>query len=97
MQALMCVDAFNATLPLRVARCAAGRLKEPAAFSVGPRDCVGQALARLELMVVLAATLARFVPHLDEAINTFQDLAKQHHYHVTLMYVGGVWIKFEPR
>lgn len=33
----------------------ASRLKEPNAFSVGPRDCVGQSLARLELQVGAAA------------------------------------------
>eukprot|EP00955_Chlamydomonas_euryale_P110618 366009-Chlamydomonas_euryale.AAC.36 len=74
-----------------------GNLKEPVAFSVGPRDCVGQALARVELVTVLAMIIARFMPVLDTAINTFVDLERQCQYRLTLAYVDGVYIKFEPR
>ena len=37
-----------------------GALPDPLSFSVGPRDCVGQNLARLELQVVVAAMVAGF-------------------------------------
>jgi hypothetical protein len=33
---------------------------DPHTFMTGPRDCIGQALAKLELQVVLATLLARF-------------------------------------
>jgi hypothetical protein len=33
---------------------------DPLTFSLGPRDCVGQTLARLELQVVVASLVARF-------------------------------------
>ena len=37
-----------------------GGCPDPLSFSVGPRDCVGQTLARLELQVVVAAMVAGF-------------------------------------
>lgn len=33
---------------------------DPLTFMTGPRDCIGQSLAKLELQVVLATLLARF-------------------------------------
>jgi hypothetical protein len=36
------------------------QLPDPLSFSTGPRDCVGQALAKMELQVVVASLVAKF-------------------------------------
>jgi hypothetical protein len=37
-----------------------GAPPEPMVFSTGPRDCIGQSLARMELQVVVASLVSRF-------------------------------------
>lgn len=37
-----------------------GTPPEPLVFSAGPRDCIGQSLARMELQVVVASLVSRF-------------------------------------
>jgi hypothetical protein len=46
--------------PATAASAAAGGPPDPLTFSYGPRDCIGQALAKMELQVVVASLVAKF-------------------------------------
>eukprot|EP00878_Enallax_costatus_P040792 GHUV01047166.1.p1 GENE.GHUV01047166.1~~GHUV01047166.1.p1 ORF type:complete len:232 (+),score=52.22 GHUV01047166.1:68-697(+) len=53
---------------------------DPLTFMVGPRDCIGQSLARMELQVVLAVLLTRFRFHpgakLRQELKTAESLGQ---------------------
>jgi cytochrome P450 len=84
------------TVPCRHAVCA-GRLKEPVAFSMGPRDCAGQALARLELQVFIAELFSRFRVSLAPGMGSPEEIFDRQIYHVTLSFDGEVLLRMEPR
>jgi len=73
------------------------RLKEPIAFSVGPRDCVGQALARLELQVFLAMLLSQFRLQLAPVMGGPKAAREAIVYHLTFNMAAGLWMTAEPR
>lgn len=50
----------NTDDPSVTATTAPGQTPDPYTFMAGPRDCIGQALAKLELQVVLATMVSRF-------------------------------------
>uniref|UniRef100_A0A7S3QL72 Cytochrome P450 n=2 Tax=Dunaliella tertiolecta TaxID=3047 RepID=A0A7S3QL72_DUNTE len=53
-------------------------------FSLGPRDCVGQALAMLELRVVLATLIGRFRFRLAQEMGDFQTATRAARQYITL-------------
>lgn len=59
---------------------APGQAPDPYTFMAGPRDCIGQALAKLELQVVLATMLSRFRvlpgPQLEKELQTAAALGQ---------------------
>ncbi|KAG1669648.1 hypothetical protein FOA52_010808, partial [Chlamydomonas sp. UWO 241] len=73
------------------------RLKEPIAFSMGPRDCVGQALARLELQVFIAELFSRFRVSLAPGMGSPKEIFDRQIFHVTLSFDGEVLLRMEPR
>ncbi|KAG1667781.1 hypothetical protein FOA52_010818 [Chlamydomonas sp. UWO 241] len=76
---------------------AQGRIKEPIAFSMGPRDCVGQALARLEMQVIIAELFSRFHVSLAPGMGTPDEIFARQVFHVTLSFDGEVLVRMEPR
>ncbi|KAG1669638.1 hypothetical protein FOA52_010798 [Chlamydomonas sp. UWO 241] len=74
-----------------------GRLKEPIAFSMGPRDCVGQALARLDAQVFLAMLFSRFRVSLAPGMGSPEEIWSKTAYHVTLAMPDGLWLCMEAR
>ncbi|KAG1669637.1 hypothetical protein FOA52_010797 [Chlamydomonas sp. UWO 241] len=75
----------------------AGRLKEPIAFSMGPRDCVGQALARLDAQVFLAMLFSRFRVSLAPGMDSPEEIWSKTAYHVTLAMPDGLWLCMASR
>ncbi|KAG1669641.1 hypothetical protein FOA52_010801 [Chlamydomonas sp. UWO 241] len=73
------------------------RLKEPIAFSMGPRDCVGQTLARLELQVFIAELFSRFRVFLAPGMGSPEEIFDRQIYHMTLSFDGEVLLRMEPR
>lgn len=73
------------------------RLKEPIAFSLGPRDCVGQTLARLEMQVFLVMLLSRFRLHLAPCMGSPKEARDSIIYHLTFTTKNGLWMTAEPR
>jgi cytochrome P450 len=63
----------------------------------GPRDCVGMALAYLELQAVVATLAGRFEWAGAEPLSGAADLRRLACYHVTLAAGGGMWLKATPR
>jgi cytochrome P450 len=88
--------AHACTPPCRHRVCA-GRLKEPIAFSMGPRDCVGQALARLDAQVFLAMLFSRFRVSLAPGMGSPEEIWSKTAYHVTLTMPDGLWLCMEAR
>ncbi|GAX83027.1 hypothetical protein CEUSTIGMA_g10454.t1 [Chlamydomonas eustigma] len=72
-------------------------LKEPFAFSMGPRDCVGQSLARMEMQVFLATMLSHFQLHLAPRMGSPEEVLSSIRYHITLCMPQGLWMKVVPR
>jgi cytochrome P450 len=65
-------------------------------FSVGPRDCVGRALADLELQVVVSMLVGRF--RWEGDATDADDLKRRACYHVTLQPRGGsMMLRATPR
>lgn len=64
-------------------------LQDPWSFSIGPRDCAGQALARLELQVVLATLVGAFHVSLPPDVGGWPGLLERRLYHTTLQARGG--------
>ncbi|KAG1667199.1 hypothetical protein FOA52_004194 [Chlamydomonas sp. UWO 241] len=73
------------------------RIKEPIAFSMGPRDCVGQALARLELQVFIVELFSRFCVSLAPGMGSPKEIFDRQIYHLTLAFDGDVLLRMEPR
>lgn len=69
---------------------------DPFPFSVGPRDCVGQSLAMLELQAVVAMLVGRFKFNCE--LRGAAELRKRASYHVTLQPEGGkMMLRATPR
>ena len=67
---------------------------DPMPFSVGPRDCVGQALAMLELQAVVATLVGRFRWAMPPGAPPLDAIAR---YHITLFPEGGLPLLATPR
>ncbi|KAG1661360.1 hypothetical protein FOA52_002474 [Chlamydomonas sp. UWO 241] len=76
---------------------APGRLKEPIAFGMGPRDCAGQALARLEMQVVIVELFSRFHVTLAPGMGTPDEIFSRQISHGTLTFDGEVMMRMEAR
>lgn len=63
-------------------------------FSFGPRDCVGQRLALLELRLVVIKLLVRYELTLQGSLQTIFDTAKDG---TVIEAKDGVWLKVKPR
>eukprot|EP00878_Enallax_costatus_P038498 GHUV01043771.1.p1 GENE.GHUV01043771.1~~GHUV01043771.1.p1 ORF type:complete len:120 (-),score=41.74 GHUV01043771.1:501-821(-) len=100
----------NTDDPSITATTAPGQSPDPYTFLAGPRDCIGQALAKLELQVVLITLLSRFrvlpgpkLQHeLDVAAATGKPVLSAIHAlasaFVTLQPADGtMMLRFEPR
>lgn len=72
-------------------------LQDPWTFSIGPRDCAGQALARLELQVVIAAVVGNFSMKLAPEVGGWKGLLGRKMYHTTLQIRGGLPVILTPR
>lgn len=70
-------------------------------FSIGSRDCVGRALAMLELQVVLATLVGRFrwelPPGARDGLGSIQPLQERVCYHITLFPGDGLPLMAVPR
>lgn len=74
------------------------KLQDPLVFSIGPRDCIGQSLAKLELQVVLATLVGRFRFQLGpELAGGFADVTARAAFRVTLFPRGGMPLRAVPR
>ena len=85
------------------------KLPEILSFSVGPRDCVGQNLARVEMQVLLAELVGHFLlqpgTKLEKKLgaagkgaNAADVLKEGAKHHVTMQPEDGeMWLKFSPR
>lgn len=73
------------------------KLQDPWTFSIGPRDCAGQALARLELQAVIAMLVGRFEIELAPEVGGWEGLLARRMYHITLQVQGGLPMRFRPR
>ncbi|CAD7698929.1 unnamed protein product [Ostreobium quekettii] len=67
------------------------------AFSDGPRDCVGQRLALMELYTVLAVLLAKFEIRLADRMCGWEGVASRQYNAMALSIDGGMWLNFQPR
>jgi cytochrome P450 len=92
--ALACTQACNSDVPAMAAPESA--LPEMA-FSWGPRDCVGQALARVELQVVLAVLLGRLRFELYPSVGGFEGLLRERMVlRTTMQFDGGLPMLVHP-
>mmetsp|Transcript_30318 Transcript_30318/g.67212 ORF Transcript_30318/g.67212 Transcript_30318/m.67212 type:complete len:507 (+) Transcript_30318:261-1781(+) len=73
------------------------KLKEPIAFSLGPRDCVGQSLARLELVVFLAKLLGAFRLSLAPGMGSPEEALAAITFRITFTMPEGLWMNATPR
>jgi len=71
--------------------------QDPWTFSIGPRDCAGQALARLELQVVIAAVVGNFKVQLAPEVGGWEGLLGKRMFHTTLQMRGGLPLLLTPR
>jgi len=74
-----------------------GRLLDPWTFSIGPRDCAGQALARMELQVVLAVLVGRLHVTLPAEVGGLEGLLARRMFHTTLQIRGGLPLLIKAR
>jgi cytochrome P450 len=72
-------------------------LPEAPTFSFGPRDCVGQSLARVELVAAVAALVAAFKWRPAERVTAAGGLEALLHFTITLGTEAGMPLVFEPR
>jgi cytochrome P450 len=61
---------------------------------MGPRDCVGQALARLELQIFLAALFSRFRVSLAPGMGSPEEISSKA---ASLTTPDGLWLCMEAR
>lgn len=73
------------------------KLQDPWTFSIGPRDCAGQALARMELQAVIATLVGRFHVQLAPEVGGWEGLLARRMYHTTLQAQGGLPMLLQPR
>jgi cytochrome P450 len=73
------------------------QLQDPWTFSIGPRDCAGQALARLELQVVIAAIVGNFRVKLGPGVDGWEGLLGKRMFHTTLQVRDGLPLLLTPR
>jgi hypothetical protein len=73
------------------------QLQDPWTFSIGPRDCAGQALARLELQVVIATLVGNFSVKLAPEVGGWEGLLARRMFHTTLQVKGGLPLLLMPR
>jgi hypothetical protein len=73
------------------------QLQDPWTFSIGPRDCAGQALARLELQVVIAAVVGNFRVALGPGVSGWEGLLSKRMFHTTLQVKDGLPLLLTPR
>uniref|UniRef100_A0A383VZN8 Cytochrome P450 n=1 Tax=Tetradesmus obliquus TaxID=3088 RepID=A0A383VZN8_TETOB len=98
-------SAANGTAPAAAAAAAAAGGKgsrqqppnDPWSFSIGPRDCAGQALARIELQVVIAMLVGQLQLQLHPSVGGWQGLLQRRMYHTTLQVEGGLPMLLRPR
>jgi cytochrome P450 len=64
---------------------------------MGPRDCVGQALARLEMQVFLAELFSRFHVSLAPGMGSPTEIFDRQIFHITLSFDSEVLLRMEPR
>jgi len=63
-------------------------------FSIGPRDCVGQKLAMLEMRLAVIEVLTHYNIRLEGSLEKVLDSAKDS---AVVEAEGGIWVHFEPR
>lgn len=90
-------SAAAAVRPSQPGSSGSSRLQDPWTFSIGPRDCAGQALARLELQVVIATIVGRFHIELSPEVGGWEGLLARRMYHTTLQVQGGLPMLLKPR
>jgi hypothetical protein len=68
-------------------------------FSEGPRNCVGQSLAKMEVMTLLAKLLAAFEVELAPEMGGREGIRKRESTHLTLQTAGtkGIRCRLRPR
>lgn len=77
---------------------AAASPPDPMPFAAGPRDCIGQALANLELQAVIATLVGRFrFSPAPGGASSIRELDELTCYHITLFPKGGMRLMATPR
>lgn len=67
------------------------------AFSAGPRDCIGQALAKIEMQAVLATLVGKFHFDLAPEVGGIEGVKRRLVNHITLSPKGGMPVRISPR
>ncbi|CAD7697501.1 unnamed protein product [Ostreobium quekettii] len=66
-------------------------------FSDGPRDCIGQRLAIMELHLAVAVLLANFELRLAERMGGWEGTLSRQYIGLVMCIDGGMWLHFDPR
>ncbi|EIE23073.1 cytochrome P450 [Coccomyxa subellipsoidea C-169] len=66
-------------------------------FSGGPRDCLGQRLAMMEVATILGTLIGRFTVELSPRMDGYKGLLERQTIAFTLAVDDGLWINFKPR
>ncbi|CAD7702104.1 unnamed protein product [Ostreobium quekettii] len=66
-------------------------------FSDGPRDCIGQRLAMMELLSVMAVLLANFEFRLADKMGGWDGACSRQYNAMALAIDGGMWLQCHPR
>lgn len=70
---------------------------EPLSFSAGPRDCAGQALARLEIAAIIATMVGRFQISLAPEAGGWEGALARRAFFSALFQAGGIPLTLTPR
>ena len=74
-----------------------GRAKRYIPFAEGPRNCVGQSLAKVSLVATLASLLPKFKFELDESMGGAAGVRAREQYTLVTGIENGMWMKAVPR
>jgi len=65
-------------------------------FSDGPRDCIGQKLAMLEMQTVLTVLLSNFHFRLADCMGGWDKSLSRQYFALGLLMDGGIWVHCDP-